>query len=103
MLLFRTRAVLPFAGYLLALAVASLALATAALCALLAASGLDARTRQCTLPDADMPGAYAHARVFVFPSRYEGFGLPLLEAMASGVPVVTSNVSSLPRSSARPG
>jgi glycosyltransferase involved in cell wall biosynthesis len=34
--------------------------------------------------------------VFVFPSLYEGFGLPPLEAMASGTPVVTSNVSSLP-------
>ncbi|HEV3197471.1 MAG TPA: glycosyltransferase, partial [Bryobacteraceae bacterium] len=33
---------------------------------------------------------------FVFPSRYEGFGLPPLEAMACGTPVVTSNVSSLP-------
>ncbi|MGE0041763.1 MAG: glycosyltransferase family 4 protein [Vicinamibacterales bacterium] len=39
---------------------------------------------------------YRLARVFVFPSLYEGFGLPPLEAMASGVPVVTSNVSSLP-------
>jgi len=36
------------------------------------------------------------ASVFVFPSLYEGFGLPPLEAMASGTPVVTSNVSSLP-------
>jgi glycosyltransferase involved in cell wall biosynthesis len=36
------------------------------------------------------------AAAFVFPSRYEGFGLPPLEAMACGTPVVTSNVSSLP-------
>jgi len=39
---------------------------------------------------------YQFAAAFVFPSRYEGFGLPPLEAMASGPPVVTSNVSSLP-------
>jgi glycosyltransferase involved in cell wall biosynthesis len=39
---------------------------------------------------------YRYARVFVFPSLYEGFGLPPLEAMACGAPVVTSNVSSLP-------
>ena len=45
---------------------------------------------------ADLPALYAGARLFVYPSLYEGFGLPVLEAMASGVPVVTSNVSSLP-------
>ncbi|MCL6480600.1 MAG: glycosyltransferase family 4 protein [Firmicutes bacterium] len=39
---------------------------------------------------------YARARAFVFPSLYEGFGLPPLEAMAHGTPVVTSNLSSLP-------
>ncbi len=39
---------------------------------------------------------YSAAAAFVFPSRYEGFGLPPLEAMASGTPVVTSNISSLP-------
>ena len=39
---------------------------------------------------------YAAARAFVFPSLYEGFGLPPLEAMATGTPVVTTNVSSLP-------
>jgi glycosyltransferase involved in cell wall biosynthesis len=39
---------------------------------------------------------YRLADAFVFPSLYEGFGLPPLEAMASGTPVVTSNVSSLP-------
>jgi glycosyltransferase involved in cell wall biosynthesis len=44
----------------------------------------------------DLPCIYAAARLFVFPSHYEGFGLPVLEAMASGVPVVCSNASSLP-------
>jgi glycosyltransferase involved in cell wall biosynthesis len=39
---------------------------------------------------------YQHASLFVFPSRYEGFGLPVLEAMACGCPVICSNVSSLP-------
>ncbi|GAB4257089.1 MAG: glycosyltransferase family 1 protein [Deferrisomatales bacterium] len=46
--------------------------------------------------DEDLPAVYAQARVFVYPSFYEGFGLPVLEAMACGVPVVTSTTSSLP-------
>jgi len=46
--------------------------------------------------DEDLPGVYAGADVFVFPSLYEGFGYPPLEAMACGTPVVVSNVSSLP-------
>lgn len=46
--------------------------------------------------DEDLPIIYSGADVFVYPSLYEGFGLPPLEAMAAGVPVITSNVSSLP-------
>ena len=44
----------------------------------------------------DLPRLFAGARLFAFPSLYEGFGLPVLEAMASGVPVVMSNRASLP-------
>lgn len=46
--------------------------------------------------DGDLPALYSAAEAFVFPSLYEGFGLPPLEAMACGTPVITSNTSSLP-------
>jgi glycosyltransferase involved in cell wall biosynthesis len=46
--------------------------------------------------DADLPALYSGARAFLFPSFYEGFGLPVLEAMACGTPVITSTASSLP-------
>ena len=48
------------------------------------------------VPEDDLPALYAGARLFVYPSSYEGFGLPVAEAMASGVPVVTSDCSCLP-------
>jgi glycosyltransferase involved in cell wall biosynthesis len=43
-----------------------------------------------------LPALYNGARLFVYPSLYEGFGLPVLEAMACGAPTIASNVSSLP-------
>ncbi len=46
--------------------------------------------------DEDLPALYSAATIFAFPSRYEGFGLPPLESMACGTPVVSSNSSSLP-------
>jgi glycosyltransferase involved in cell wall biosynthesis len=48
------------------------------------------------IDDRDLPAVYSGASCFIFPSLYEGFGLPPLEAMACGAPVVTSNTSSLP-------
>ncbi len=47
------------------------------------------------VPDADLPALYNLASIFAFPSIYEGFGLPIVEAMACGAPVLTSNRSSL--------
>lgn len=46
--------------------------------------------------EADLPTLYSLADAFAFPSRYEGFGIPVIEAMACGTPVVTANNSSLP-------
>lgn len=48
------------------------------------------------VPESDLPGIYSGARLFLYPSIYEGFGLPPIEAMASGVPVIVSNRSCLP-------
>lgn len=62
----------------------------------LRALGIRDRVTQRFLPDELMVSAYAHAEVFVFPSRFEGFGLPALEAMATGTPVVLARATSLP-------
>ena len=61
------------------------------------AKNSDIKITRCShLSDRDIVSLYREADVFVYPSLYEGFGLPVLEAMACGCPVITSNVSSLP-------
>ncbi|MDH7486509.1 MAG: glycosyltransferase family 1 protein [Anaerolineae bacterium] len=60
-------------------------------------SGLESVVRFLgPVPEGDLPALYSGAIAFVFPSLYEGFGLPVLEAMSCGVPVACSNTSSLP-------
>jgi glycosyltransferase involved in cell wall biosynthesis len=61
-----------------------------------AESGLDALQLLGHVPDEALPGLYRGAEAFVLPSLYEGFGLPVLEAMASGTPVVATDTTALP-------
>jgi glycosyltransferase involved in cell wall biosynthesis len=61
-----------------------------------AESGLTGLRLLGHVPDDELPALYAGAEAFVLPSRYEGFGLPVLEAMASGTPVVAANTTALP-------
>jgi glycosyltransferase involved in cell wall biosynthesis len=60
-----------------------------------ALGGEDLLLTQYVAPE-DMPAFYSGAEALLFPTFYEGFGLPALEAMACGLPVTTSNVSSMP-------
>jgi len=62
----------------------------------LAQLSIQQRTVQMNLTDDQMPSAYTHAAAFVFPSRFEGFGIPALEAMASGTPTILAHSTSLP-------
>jgi glycosyltransferase involved in cell wall biosynthesis len=48
------------------------------------------------IPDDDLPALYSGAIAFAYPSLYEGFGMPVLEALACGTPVLTSDTSSMP-------
>ena len=60
------------------------------------ALGVSDRIVQRSIHDSDMPSVYVQALVTVFPSRYEGFGLPAVEALACGCPLVLADTSSLP-------
>ncbi len=65
--------------------------------ALIARLGVEKHVQHLGMvPAGDLPGIYANADLFLMPSHYEGFGLPVLEAMACGTPVIASNQGSLP-------
>jgi alpha-1,3-rhamnosyl/mannosyltransferase len=64
--------------------------------AVISALELDDRVfRPGVVPESDLPGLFAGADAFLYPTLYEGFGLPVVEAMACGVPVLTSSTSAL--------
>lgn len=58
--------------------------------------GVESRVKHRYLADTQMASAYTHAEAFVFPSHFEGFGMPVLEAMACGTPAVLAAATSLP-------
>ncbi len=55
------------------------------------------------MPDGDLPALYSGATAFCFPSLYEGFGMPVVEAMACGAPVLASNAASVPEAAGDAG
>jgi len=55
------------------------------------------------LAEEDLPKLYSGARFLAYPSLFEGFGLPILESLSCGTPVITSNVSSMPEVVGRAG
>lgn len=69
---------------------------TAAELELFAAWNISDRLVQISASDAQMASLYRHALCFVFPSHYEGFGIPILEAFSNGCPVCLSNASCFP-------
>lgn len=64
--------------------------------ALLERLGLTGRVHQRSVRDSELAPSYAHARAFVFPSLYEGFGIPILEAFACGCPTLLATASCFP-------
>ena len=64
--------------------------------ALFATLGIEGQVAQGFVPDDEIPSVFAHALVFVYPSRYEGFGIPILDAFAAGCPVILANASCFP-------
>lgn len=64
--------------------------------ALLSRRGVLGRVAQRNVRDDELAACYAHAAAFVFPSRYEGFGIPILEAFACGCPTLLANASCFP-------
>ena len=62
----------------------------------LSLNSMQGRTSQLTVPDSELAQLYAKAVAFICPSKYEGFGIPSLEAMSCGCPAVLSKSSSLP-------
>ena len=64
--------------------------------ALFASFEIESQVAQGFVPDDEMPSVFAHALAFIYPSRYEGFGIPILDAFAAGCPTLLANASCFP-------